>query len=162
MSDYWSENGDILVHEKHRLPIGFLIVIVATCGGLLFTMATWPAAIFGNLLLWFVFGLELLSYVQREEFDRRRKIIRQRGVLGLKWTEPFDRFASVHVARSRSVRGTPQIRVNLTRRERLEDGSSPEYCVTMYHLPSEADENEAREWGDRLARFLDLPVRIEL
>jgi hypothetical protein len=37
-----------------------------------------------------------------------------------------------------------------------------DYTVAAYASPGEADENEAREWGGRLARFLDLPLRLQL
>jgi len=161
MSDYWSEDGDILVHERRDRPF-LLLVIVAIGGCLLLVLAPWPVGALGTLMLWSIFGLAFLSSVQREEFDRRKKIMRRRGVLGLKWTEPLDRFACVHVVRGYSRRGWPQIRVNLRRGERLEKGTGPEYLVAVYPFPKEADENKAREWGDRLARFLDLPLRLEL
>ena len=118
MKDYWLENGDILVHKGQGVPIG-LLVIVAIGGFVFLAVAPWPVGVLGSLLLWFVFALQLLSFVQSEEFDRRRKVMRRRGVLGL-------------------------------------------CLVAIYPFPSEADENEAREWGDRLARFLDLPLRLEL
>jgi hypothetical protein len=160
MKDYWLENGDILVHKGQGVPIG-LLVIVAIGGFVFLAVAPWPVGVLGSLLLWFVFALELLSFVQSEEFDRRRKVMRRRGVLGLGWIEPLDRFACVDVVRGYSKRGLPQIRVNLER-VGLEKGAGPECLVALYPFPSEADENEAREWGDRLARFLDLPLRLQL
>jgi hypothetical protein len=144
------------------MPIGFHIV-VALIVGLIFLAAARPIiGVVGNLLWWFFFGLQALSNIQRVEFDRRTRMMRQRNMLGLKWTEPLDRLAAVRVVRGRTLRGTPRIFVNLTRSEPLDKGSSPEYVVAVYFFPSEADEREAREWGDRLARFLHLPLRLEL
>ena len=162
MSDYWSEDGDILVHESRDMPIGCLLVIVTIVGLLFLAVAAWPVGVLGAVMLWFFFGLHLLSFVQREEFDRRRKVMRRQGVLGLRWTEPLDRFTSVYVVRGYSKRGVPQIRVDLMRGEPLEKGTGPEYSVAVYPLAGEANENRAREWGDRLARFLDLPLRLQL
>src|SRR5436853_307963 len=132
MSDHWSEDGDILVHERRGMPIGCLGVIVAIVGICFLAVSTWPVGVLGNLMLWFFFGLGLLSFVQREEFDRRRKVMRRQGVLGLKWTEPLDRFACVHVVRVHSSRGLPQIRVSLGRSELLEKGTEAEYSVALY------------------------------
>ena len=163
MTDYWSEDEDILVHESRDMRYGCLLLVMAAIGGfLLLSLGSWPVGVLGTLVLWFIFGVQFLSSVLSEEFDRRRKVMRRRGVLGLKWTEPLDRFASVHVVRGYSKLGWPQIRVNLRRVERLEKGTGPEYLLAVYPLPSEADENKARESGDRLARFLNLPLRLEL
>jgi hypothetical protein len=107
MKDYWLENGDILVHKGQGVPIG-LLVIIAIGGFVFLAVAPWPVGVLGNLLLWFVFALQLLSFVQSEEFDRRRKVMRRRGVLGLRWIEPLDRFACVHVVVRIAGAGCPR------------------------------------------------------
>jgi hypothetical protein len=162
MSDHWSEDGHVLVHERRRRPIAWLLVFLAVAGLFFLATAAPLVGILGNLILWSICGLQLLMYVEREEFDRGTRTLRQRGLLGLKWTEPLDRFASIHVVRGYTRRGSRVIRVNLARRQAPGKGRSPEYVVAVYSFPSAANEKEAREWGDRLARFLELPLRLEL
>ena len=102
--------------------------------------------------------LDTAPDIRREEFDRRTNIMRRQGVVGLKWTEPLGRFAYVQVFRGYTVRGTRETCVNLGRREPRETAMLPEYIVAAYFSPSEDDEKEAREWGQRLALFLNLPL----
>jgi hypothetical protein len=81
MRDYWSEDGDILVHEKRGRRIGWLFVLIAIVGVGFLAASTWLVGLLGNLILWFFFALQLLSFVRREEFDRRTNIMRRYGVL---------------------------------------------------------------------------------
>ena len=159
MSDYWSEDGDILVHERQRPSIGWLLAIVAMAGVAFLIGSTWRVGVLANLVLWLFLGLGFLSFVRREEFDRRNNVMRREGLLGRKWTEPLDRFAYVRVFRRRSARGSAHVCVSLGRGEPREKGMRPEYEVAVYPFPTEADANEAQEWGQRLARFLNLPFR---
>jgi hypothetical protein len=161
-SDYWSEDGDVLVHESRSGPIGWLLIFAALVGAFFFATSKPLVGILGNLVLWSIFGLQLLSYVEREEFDRRSRTMRQRGLFGRSWTESFDRFAGIQVVRGYSGRGSPQIRVSVERCQVLGKRLAPEYVVAIYPFPTAADESEAREWGDRLARFVELPLRLEL
>ena len=110
--------------------------------------------------LWTVFVLEAMTTATRVEFDRRSKTLRQRNVLGLKSTDRLDRFARVQVVRAMSFRGSPQIRVNLKRDDGYSDAS--QYLVAIYGWPGEAGEKAAREWGERLARFLTIPLEVDL
>lgn len=161
MRDYWSEDGDILVHERRGSSIGWLLVLTAAIGVGFLAMSTWLVGLLGNLMVWFFFALSVLSFVRREEFDRRTNIMRRQGLLGLKGTESLDRFAYVQVFRGRSARGTRKTCVNLGRGEPREKAMQPEYTVALYMSPSEGDEKEAREWGERLASFLSLPLRSQ-
>lgn len=161
MRDYWSEDGDILIHERRGRPIGWLVVLIATVGVGFLAVSTWLVGLLGNLMLWLFFALEVLSFVRREAFDRRTNIMRRQGVLGLKWTESLDRFAYVQVFHGYTARGLRKTCVNLGRGERREKAMLPEYTLAVYVSPSEADEKEAREWGQRLASFLTLPLRSQ-
>ena len=161
MSNYWSEHGDTLVHENRGTAMfGWVLVIVATLM-IPFIARGW-VAVAAFLMLWIVFGLQAMAIIARVEFDRRSRTMRQRNVLGLKWTDRLDGFASVHVVRATSARGNRQIRVNLNRRDPLGRFDSPAYSVAIYGSTSEASEKEAREWGDRLAQFLYLPLQLDL
>ena len=162
MRNDWSEDADTLVLKSRGTPIGWVIVATAMIGVFFYISFAGLIGVLGNLMLWFIVGLEVLSFVQSVEFDRRTGIMRQRGAFGRQWTRPLDGFAGVHVLRARSGRGNRQIRVNLKVRERLGKAGSPECVVAVYPFPNDADEQDARTWGDRLARFLDLPVRIDL
>jgi hypothetical protein len=161
MRDYWSEDGDILVHERRGRSFGWLLVLIATVGVGFLAVSTWLVGLLGNVMLWFFVALEFLSFIRREEFDRRTNIMRRQGVLGLEWTEPLNRFAYVRVFRGFTGRGTRKTCVNLGRREPRETAMMPEYTVAVYFYPSEGDEKEARQWGQRLALFLNLPLRSE-
>src|SRR5260221_5051704 len=162
MRNDWSEDGDTLVLKSHGIPIGWVIVPVAMIGVYSYITSPGLTGVLGNLMLWFMVGVGFLTSVQRVEFDRRIGTMRQRDAFGREWTSPLKGFAGVHVLRARSGGGKRQIRVNLEVRERLGRTGSPECGVAVYWLPNDADEQEARKWGDRLARFLDLPVRIDL
>jgi hypothetical protein len=159
MSDYWSEDGDILVHERQPPSIGWLLVIVAMAGLAFRIASTWRVGVLANLLLGLFLAMGLLSFVRRQEFDRRNNVLRQEGLFGRKWTEPLNRFAYVRVFRRRSARGSPHVCVSLGRGEPREKGMQPEYEVAVYPFPTETDEKEARECGLRLARFLNLQFR---
>jgi hypothetical protein len=162
MRNDWSEDGDTLVLKSRGTPIGWVIVATAMIGVSFYITFAGLIGVLGNLMLWFMVGLGLLSSVERVECDRRAGIMRQRDAFGRQWTTPLKEFAGVHVLRARSGRGNRQIRVNLQIRERLGEAWSPECVVAVYWSPDAADEQNARKWGDRLAKFLDLPVRIDL
>jgi hypothetical protein len=81
---------------------------------------------------------------------------------GLRRTDPLDRFACVEVVRERGARGWVRIRVSLQRAGTVRLSESPDYVVELYGSAGEAAEQEAREWGDRLARFLQLPLKVDL
>jgi len=38
----------------------------------------------------------------------------------------------------------------------------PGHVLAIYAFPGESDEKEVREWGGRLARFLQLPLELSL
>ena len=80
-------------------------MLIATVGVAFLAVSTWLVGLLGNLMLWFFVALEFLSFIRREEFDRRTNIMRRQGVVGLKWTEPLDRLAYVQVFRGYTVRG---------------------------------------------------------
>jgi hypothetical protein len=126
-----------------------------------FFVSVW-VGVLGDLMLWSLFGFQALADVERVEFDRGSRTMRQRSTLGLKWTDRLDRFAGVRVIRATSGRGHLQIRVTLKRAGVVRFSESPEYLVAVYGFPGEGDEKEAREWGDRLAQFLHLPLEVEL
>ena len=160
MSNYWSENGDILVHDC-RTPLGWLTFFAAIASVPLFFVSVW-VGIVGDLTLWSMFVLHGLTAAVRTEFDRGSRTMRRRSPFGRSWTDRLDPFTAVQVGRAMSVRGTPQLRVSLMR------GDPPHYSdvsglvVAVYALPGEYDEKEARKWGDRLARFLNLPLKLDL
>lgn len=160
MSNYWAEAGDVLVHD-YRTRIGWLAAFVAIASIPLFFVSVWIGVV-GGLMLWFLFGIQALADVDRVEFDRRSRTMRQRSALGLKWTDPLDRFESVYVVREMGGRGYMRIRVSLTRAGVVRYSESPDFVVALYGFPGKDDEKEAREWGDRLARFLQLPLQIDL
>jgi hypothetical protein len=160
MSNHWSEDGDILVHD-YRSRVGWLVVFVLIVTIPLFFISLWVGVV-GSLMLWSLMGFQALADVDRVEFDRRSKTMRQRSALGLKWTDPLDRFACVEVVRRRGPRGWVQIRVSLRRAGEVRLSESPDYVVALYGSSGEAARQEAREWGDRLARFLQLPLKVDL
>jgi hypothetical protein len=160
MSNYWVEDGDVLVHD-YRTRIGWLAAFVAIVSIPLFFVSGWIGVV-GGLMLWFLFGIQALAGVDRVEFDRRSRTMRQRSALGLKWTDPLDRFESVYVVREMGGRGYMRIRVSLTRAGVVRYSESPDFVVALYGSTGKDDEKEAREWGDRLARFLQLPLQIDL
>jgi hypothetical protein len=160
MSNYWFEDGDVLVHD-YRTRIGWLAAFVAIGSIPLFFVSVWIAVV-GDLMLWFLVGFQALADVDRVEFDRRSRTMRQRSALGLKWTDPLDRFENVYVVREMGGRGSMRIRVSLTRAGVVRYSESPDFVVALYGLPGKDDEKEAREWGGRLARFLQLPLKLDL
>jgi hypothetical protein len=161
MSNYWSDQGDTLVHENRGTALfGWVLVIVGTLM-IPFIARGW-VAVAAWLMLWTLYGLQAMAIIARVEFDRRSRTMRQRNLLGLKWTDSLDRFASVQVVRATSARGNRQIRVNLKRVDPLGRFESPDYLVAIYSFTGEASEKEAREWGNRLAQFLHLPVQLDL
>src|SRR5437762_7245422 len=160
MSNYWSENGDVLVHD-YRTRIGWLAGFAAIGSIPLFFVSMWIGVV-GGLMLWLLFGFQALADVDRVEFDRSTGTMRQRSALGLKWTDPLDRFERVYVGRAMSGRGHIRIRVSLTRAGKVRYSESPDYVVALYGFPGEAAEQDAREWGNRLARFLNLPLELNL
>jgi hypothetical protein len=161
MSNYWSAHGDILVHENRgTATFGWVLVIAGTLM-IPFIASGW-VAVAACLALWIVYGLQAMALVARVEFDRRSRTMRQRNALGLKWTDPLDGFASVQVVRATSARGNPQIRVKLKCGERSGHPGSADYLVAIYGRASDAGEKEAREWADRLAQFLHLPLQLDL
>jgi hypothetical protein len=160
MSNYWSENGDVLVHD-YRTRIGWLAAFVAIGSIPLFFISAWVGVV-GGLMLWFLFGFQALADVDRVEFDRSTRTMRQRSALGLKWTDPLDRFESVYVVREMSGRGYFRIRVSLTRAGKVPYSESPDYVVALYAWTGETAEKDAREWGNRLAQFLNLPLKLDL
>lgn len=160
MSNYWFEGGDVLVHD-YRTRIGWLAAFVAIGSIPLFFVSVWIAVV-GDLMLWFLVGFQALADVDRVEFDRRSRTMRQRSALGLKWTDPLDRFENVYVVREMGGRGSMRIRVSLTRAGVVRYSESPDFVVALYGLPGKDDEKEAREWGGRLARFLQLPLKLDL
>jgi hypothetical protein len=162
MIDYWSEDGDLLVHKSRARQIGAFLFFTAIVGVLFLAESTWPVGILGNLMLWGFVGLGYLSSVQRDEFDRHGRVLRRQGVRGLKWTEPLDHFTGVKVVRGRNSLGWSRICVNLVRGERFQKGTTSECAIAIYPSLSEADRNEAREWGERLAQFLDVPLQVQL
>jgi hypothetical protein len=118
--------------------------------------------IIGDLMLWTMFLLNGLIAAERTEFDRGSRTMRRQSAFGRGWTDRLDHVSAVQVGRAMNFRGTPQIRVSLLR------GSPPDYSdpqpqvVAIYGLPGEHDEMEARKWGERLARFLNLPLKLDL
>ena len=165
MRDYWSEDGDSLVHKPPSTPVAALVlaVIVVVMVSLVFlAVSSWLVGILGALMLWALLGLDYLSSVKRHEFDRQGNVLRRQGVHGLEWVEPLDHFTGVQVIRRRNARGWLQIRVNLRRGEEFRKGTTPECSIAVYPGSSEASQNEAREWGERLARFLNVPLQVEL
>jgi hypothetical protein len=162
MIDYWSEDGDLLVHKNRARQVGAFLVFTAIVGVVFLAVSTWSVGILGNLMLWGFTGLGYLSSVQRDEFDRQGKVLRRQGVHGLKWTEPLDHFTCVQVVRGRNSLGWSRICVSLVRGERFQRGTTPECSIALYPFLSEAEQNEAREWGERLARFLDVPLHVHL
>jgi len=160
MTNHWSEDGDIPVHDR-RTRVGWLVVFAAIVPVPLFFMSSWLGAV-GGLMFWSLLGFQALAGVDRVEFDRLSRTMRQRSALGLRWTDPLDRFACVEVVRERSPRGSARIRVSLQRAGTVRLSESPDYVVALYGFAGKTDEQEAREWGDRLARFLQLPLKVSL
>jgi len=159
--NYWSENGDVLVHENRGTrAVGCVLVAVGTA--IIPFIAKGWVAVAACVMLWTVFGMGAMTTAVRVEFNRRAGTMWQRNVLGLKWTERLHEFVSVRLVRAITFRGNPQIRVNLKRADRIGDSGSGEYLVATYAWPGGASEKEAREWGGRLARFLKIPLDDEL
>lgn len=159
MSNHWSEDGDILVHD-YRTRVGWLLVFATLVPVPLFFISSWLGAV-GGLMFWSLLGFQALADVDRVEFDRLSRTMRQRSALGLRWTDPLDRFACVEVVREPGARGWMRIRVSLQRAGTVRLSESPDYVVALYGA-GQAAEQEAREWGDRLARFLQLPLKVDL
>ncbi len=161
MSNHWSEHGDILVHENRGSSMAGCVLVLTGTVMIPFIAAGW-VAVTAWLMLWTAFGVNAMSNIVRVEFDRRSGSVRQRNALGLKWTDRLEGFASVQVVRATSARGYPQIRVNLKRADARGRLESCYYLVAIYGLVGDAEKNEARQWGDRLARFLHLPLHVDL
>jgi hypothetical protein len=159
MGNYWSEDGDVLVHDR-RSPIGWLVVFMAIVTIPLFFISVWVGVV-GGLMLWSLFALQALADAERTEFDRRSKTVRKQSVLGCRWTDRLDHFTAVRVWRATTLR-SPQIRVSLIRGDPPQYSDIPGHVLAVYASPGESDEKEAREWSDRLARFLQLPLQIDL
>jgi hypothetical protein len=160
MSNYWSEDGDVLVHDR-RTPIEWLVVFMAIASVPLFFVSVW-VGIVGDLMLWSLFAFQGLADAERTEFDRRSRTMRKKSALGRRWTDRLDHFTAVGVGRATSFRGSPQIRVSLMRGDPPHYSDIPGYLLAIYAFPGESDEKEAREWGGRLARFLQLPLELSL
>jgi len=160
MSSYWFEDGDVLVHDR-RTPLGWLTLFVAIASVPLFFVSVW-IGIVGGLMLWSMFLLHGLVETERTEFDRGSRTMRQRSAFGRIWTDRLDHFTTVRLARAISFRGSPQIRVSLMRGDPPGSSALPGHVVAIYAFPGEYDEREARRWSDRLARFLGLPLKVDL
>src|SRR4029453_5760926 len=98
-SNYWFEDGDVLVHDN-RTRIGWLAAFVAIVSIPLFFVSGWIGVV-GGLMLWFLVGIQALADVDRVEFDRRSRTMRQRSALGLKWPNPPNPFDSVRACAAR-------------------------------------------------------------
>ncbi len=160
MTDRWAEAGDVLVHRAGGIPIEVTVSGHALVGFLFLVVG--PVGLIAAALFWAFAALLLCGSVEREEFDRRNGVIRQRGGFGIKWTIALEPFSRIEVVRGRSSLNNPQVRIELCRREPVPKGTDPRYRVQVFPFANDADEEVAKKQADILARFLDLPVRFAL
>jgi hypothetical protein len=161
MSNYWSETDDVLVHENRGTVVAGVLLFIAVTAMIPFITSGW-LTVAACLMCTTLFGLGAMDIIARVEFDRRSGTMRQRNVLGLKWTDRIDRYASVQVVRTRGGLGYRRIEVNLKRAGVVRYSETPKYVVAMYGFNDDATATQAREWGERLARFLKIPLDVDL